>query len=513
MANKKEEAKQAYLLQDTIYHILEWLKRLWIFILIFAVLGASGYVFFTYKTYTPTYSASATFTVNVDVSTSSAESYNKATAQQLAKTFPNILTSSSLNKIICHDLGVGYINENISASALEDTNLFTITVNSSESPQKAYDVLSSVINNYPQVAKFIIGSTQLVLIDTSTVTTKPTNMPNYTRNIFIGAGIGALLAMAIIVLLGMVTSTVIRADDLMTYFNTSCIASVPELSVKRRSKKKENSIPNISNKNVNYKFRESLFSARNIIVRKCNEKGYKTIVVTSTISGEGKSVIALNLAQSLALKGYKTCLVDFDLRVPSIAGYMQIENEINSVSNYINGDVDVNSCVYATESPNFYIAVEMNNNANASELVGSENAKKLINKLKNIFEFVIIDSPPSGYLSDASVIGDYSDAVVYVVAQDVVSRRNIMDGLSSFDATNASVIGCILNRISKGTESLSYGKYGYRRYGYSRYGYGRNSGKYGKYGKYDSTERHAIREDVDYSKITSNGIEFKDDSE
>ena len=331
MDRKKTDSKQKYYAQDMLYHIVEWLKRLWIFILIFAVVGASGYVFYTYKTYTPQYSASATFTVNVDVATSSAESYNKATAQQLAKTFPNILTSSSLNKIICRDLGVGYINENINASALEDTNLFTITVTSSESPQKAYDVLSSVINNYPQVAKFIIGSTQLVLIDTSSVTTKPINTPKYIRNIFIGTGAGALLAVAIIVLLGLFTSTVIRVDDLTTYFNTSCIASVPELSAKKRSKKDNGSVPNINDKNINYKFRESLFSARNTIVRKCNEKGYKTIVVTSTISGEGKSVIALNLAQSLALKGYKTCLVDFDLRVPSIAGYMKIENEINCI--------------------------------------------------------------------------------------------------------------------------------------------------------------------------------------
>lgn len=509
MDRKKTDSKQKYYAQDMLYHIVEWLKRLWIFILIFAVVGASGYVFYTYKTYTPQYSASATFTVNVDVATSSAESYNKATAQQLAKTFPNILTSSSLNKIICRDLGVGYINENINASALEDTNLFTITVTSSESPQKAYDVLSSVINSYPQVAKFIIGSTQLVLIDTSSVTTKPINTPKYIRNIFIGTGAGALLAVAIIVLLGLFTSTVIRADDLTTYFNTSCIASVPELSAKKRSKKDNGSVPNINDKNINYKFRESLFSARNTIVRKCNEKGYKTIVVTSTISGEGKSVIALNLAQSLALKGYKTCLVDFDLRVPSIASYMKIENEINSVSSYIKGEVDINGCVYATEAKNYYIAVETQNNANASELVGSEGAKRLIEELRDIFEFVIIDSPPSGYLSDASVIGDYADAVVYVVAQDVVSRRHISDGISSFDSTNASVIGCILNRISKGSESLSYGKYGYRRYGYSRYGYGKYNSKYGKY----DTNAHSQANEIDFSDVKIDGVSFKDDEE
>ncbi len=501
MENTSKNNASAYFIENILYHFIEWFKRLWILILIFAVIGSAGLSFVTYFRFVPSYSASATFTVNVDVRESSSQTYNKATAQQLASTFPSILTSSSLNKVIANDLGVDKVNANISASALEDTNLFTINVTSSN-PQNAYDVLQSVITNYPKVAKFVIGSTQLSLIDTSTVSTMPTNIPNYTKKAILGALAGGVGAFALIFLLSLITNTVIRGDDISNYFNTICLGSVAELHNKKRSKDKTDIIPDVQDINISYKFREGIFTIRNSVIRKCKDKGYKSVVVTSTISGEGKSIIALNLAKSIALKGYRTCLVDFDLRVPSIAEYMDIDNEIKNVSDYIRGNADIKTCVYKTSTDNFYIAVERNNNADASELVGDENAKKFIQELSEYFEFIIIDSPPIGYLADASVISDYADAAVYVVAQDICSRRSINQGLQMFDNVNAEVLGCVLNRITKGIESENYGKYSYRRYG-----------RYGKYGKYSYTKGDTYGTDTDIATIEANfnGIEFEDE--
>lgn len=499
--NKKSKTDyEQYFIQDFIYHFIEWFRKLWIFILVFAVIGASALVAYTYASFEPQYSASATFTVNVDVAKSSAQQYNKATANQLAKTFPNILTSGSLNKIVCRDLGVEHIDEIITASVIEDTNLFTITVTSSN-PQRAYNVLKSVISNYPEVAKFIIGSTQLTLIDTSSVSTMPINYPNYPKKAVMGCAVGVAVGLVINVLLAITTSTIIRASDITQEFNTVCLGSIPECTFKKRSSKsKKLQIPNIEEQNSNYKFKEGMFSLRNTLIRKCREKDFKSILVTSTISGEGKSVVATNIARSIAMKGYKTVLVDFDLRVPNIYEYMEINNDINSVSNYIKGEVDLKHCVYSTHSPNLFVAVERHNNDDASELVGSENAKKLINELSRIFEFVIIDTPPIGYLSDSSSIADYTDAVVYVIAQDVVSRKNIGDGLSAFDNLKAEVLGCVINRITKDTESVGYGKYGYKRYAKS------------SYKKYESKLSND-NEEIVLTPLIKNGIVFEEEND
>lgn len=497
--------RESYFVEDLLYHFVGWLKRLWIFILIFAVLGAVGIVGYTYKTYVPMYSASATFTVNVDVKEASSQQYNKATANQLAKTFPNILTSSSLNKIVCNDLGVSTINESINASVLEDTNLFTITVTST-SPQRAYDVLNSVISNYPQVAKFVIGSTQLCLIDTSSISTKPINYPNYTQRALMGVAGGALLVLVVIFLLATFTNTIIRASDVIEYLNLKCLASIPELAKKKRTN--ENSllnIPRIESPNANYKFREGMFSLRNNVIRICKEKNYKTVLVTSTVPSEGKSVVSMNLARSIAMKGYKTVLVDFDLRSPRIKSYINVKDELNSVSNCLRGKISAVDCVYATNNENFYIALENHENPDAIDLVGSKGAVDFISKLKSSFEFVIIDTPPTAYLADSTVIADYVDAAVYVVAQDLVSRNNISSSLSEFDNLNAKIIGAVLNRITKGSESLSYEKYYRNRYNKYRY----STRKY--YGsKSSSRAMESAEESVLTASLEDNGVTFDD---
>ena len=228
-------------------------------------------------------------------------------------------------------------------------------------------------------------------------------------------------------------------------------------------------------------------------------------MVTSTISGEGKSVIAVNLARGIALKGYNTVLVDFDLRMPSIAEYIDVKENVNSVTDFIKGKADLKHCVYSTHSENLYIAVEKNKNPEASELVGSERAKAFIEQLSEIFDFVIIDSPPSGYIADSTVIGDYADATVYVIAQDVVSRKSIADSVSSFDNIHAKVIGAVLNRITKGIESISYGRYGYRKYGYSRYSRGGKNSKYG-YGSNPSE-----KENPSPKPLNDNGVVFDEE--
>lgn len=502
MAERKNQIRNAssFFIEDVLFHFQEWMKRMWVIILVLAMIGTVGLSLFTRYTFTPSYSASATFTVNVDVKESSSQTYNKATASQLAATFPNILTSSSLNKVICNDLGVDSISAKINASVIEDTNLFTITVTDSD-PQRAYDVLQSVITNYPSVARFVIGSTQLTLIDTSAISTMPTNMPNYTKKAFVGMLAGAFAGLAIIMLLSLTTSTVIRSEDIRIHFNQRCLGTIAELSLKKRSKEKED-VPSINNPNINYKFREGIFTLRNTVIRECRDNGYKSVFVTSTLSGEGKSTVAINLAQAIALKGYRTCLVDLDLRVPSVADYIGIDTDVNSVSDYINGNALFEKCVYSTEIDRFYVAVEKKNNANASELIDRAETKEFIQKLCEKFEFVIIDTPPTSYISDAAVIGDYTDCAVYVVAQDLASRRVISDNLSSFDDVNATVLGCVLNRVSKGTESIGYG-----RHRYSHYRYGRNYHHYG-YTK-PSTDGNDTNMDSTVM-VNIDGVEFED---
>lgn len=128
------------------------------------------------------------------VETKTAYGYNQSysdetTAGQLSKTFPYILTSGALSDIVAESLGVDSIPASISAEAIQDTSIFTINVTASD-PQIAYDVLQAVIKYYPQVAEYIIGDTQLTLMDESGIPEKPQNPQNFTGAVAKGVARG-----------------------------------------------------------------------------------------------------------------------------------------------------------------------------------------------------------------------------------------------------------------------------------------------------------------------------------
>lgn len=132
----------------------------------------------TYRTYRPMYRASATFTVYVaNPLQSEIRSYNTATAEQMAKTFPYILTSGALNDRVMRELGISAMPA-VSASVLNNTNIFTLTVTSPD-PQLAYNVLNAVIENYPDVAEFVVGPTVMNLLDESGLPSVPYNTRSY----------------------------------------------------------------------------------------------------------------------------------------------------------------------------------------------------------------------------------------------------------------------------------------------------------------------------------------------
>ena len=138
-------------------------KRLWLPAIIAIVLLAGILGFRAWRSYRPSYTASATFTVYVgNALQASTPTYNAAAAEQLANTFPYILTSGVLSEVVKADLGLPALPM-IQANVVKDANLFELRVTGSD-PQQCYDVLQSVIKNYPDVAEFVIGPTVLTVV-------------------------------------------------------------------------------------------------------------------------------------------------------------------------------------------------------------------------------------------------------------------------------------------------------------------------------------------------------------
>lgn len=443
----------------------------WIFLIIISLCSSRSY-FKAKSAYSPYYKASSTFIVNMNQSvTYSADYYNNATASQMGKTFPYILNSGVLMEVVASDLGVASVGESITAEAMEDSNLFELSVTGSD-PQRAYDVLQSVIKNYPVVAEFVIGDTQLHILDETGVPEEPENAPNFMSAAKQGAKKALIICLFILAVYATTRNTIRREEDLKKILNIRCLGSMPLAVFKKRSSAKKELIL-LDNKKISPGFLESSRSLRTRILKECREKGLKTILITSSMPGEGKSTVATNLALSLVQKGNSVVLVDGDLRNPSLAGVLGFKKEDYS---YGFGDVVIGKA-------HFEDALIQYKDTKLSLLLGAEpiesterllsrrTTKEVLMDAAQAADYVLIDTPPGGMLADASILSNYADGALFVVRQDFVRKDRIVEAVQNIADTGIAMVGCILNGAETGI--IGYGS-GYSRYG-SRYG----SGNYG----------------------------------
>ena len=201
--------------------------------------------------------------------------------------------------------------------------MLTIQV-TSRNAENAYKVLQSVLKNYPEVAQFVVGQTELTLIDDSGIPTDTGRgsviRGSLRRGAIIGLGLGIVL-----ILLHVATFRTIRSEsELRNLLNVPCLGTLPFTISKKRRKKTSRQI-NILYDGYRSDYIEAMRLIRTRLERQLEDK--QVLMVTSSISGEGKSTVAVNLAVSMALKGKRVILVDCDLRNPSVGEFFNLKQE------------------------------------------------------------------------------------------------------------------------------------------------------------------------------------------
>jgi capsular exopolysaccharide synthesis family protein len=200
----------------------------------------------------------------------------------------------------------------------------------------------------------------------------------------------------------------------------------------------------------------------------------KLILITSTQAGEGKTVTALNLAQSLAQRKGEVVIVDGDLRKGGIARALGLENK-KGVSTVLTGSDKLADALQLSElQPNLWVLPSGPVPPNPAELVGSESMAELCKELAGRFEHVIIDSPPVLVVTDATVMAGLADGVVLIAESGKTHRAGLMRTRAILENAGAHILGVVVNKLDFRREGY-YG-YGYGYYYYSRYGkypYGR----------------------------------------
>ncbi|UKA74597.1 polysaccharide biosynthesis tyrosine autokinase [Arthrobacter sp. FW306-07-I] len=187
----------------------------------------------------------------------------------------------------------------------------------------------------------------------------------------------------------------------------------------------------------------------------------KTLLVTSSVPGEGKSTTATNLAIAMAQAGQSVALVDADLRRPMIAEYLGLERNAGLTTALI-GKADVDDLLQSWGDGKLYVLASGQIPPNPSELLGSEKMKQLIIRLESVFDTVIIDAPPLLPVTDAAVLAQQVGGVVVVVGTQKVRTGDLEKSFAALEMVQADLLGVVLNRLPlKGPDAYAYNSYSY----------------------------------------------------
>ncbi len=225
-------------------------------------------------------------------------------------------------------------------------------------------------------------------------------------------------------------------------------------------------------------FSEAVRTIRTSVMMSALDAPHKVILVTSSVPEEGKTTVAMNLAFAFA-QVRKVCLIDADLRRPSIGKALALDRKLPGLSNLVSGTEEPSKCIHFDTAAGLHIIPAGASHPNPQELLSARRFTDVMKKLHEMFDIVVIDSPPVQLMSDSLILSSHANAVVYVVKADSTPYQVAGAGIDRLRKVGAPLLGVVLNQLdlSKADKYYGYGKYSaygrysYYRKGYSHYGY------------------------------------------
>ena len=194
----------------------------------------------------------------------------------------------------------------------------------------------------------------------------------------------------------------------------------------------------------------------------------KVITLTSAQPGEGKSTTSVNLAISFARAGFRTLLIDADTRNSVMSGTFKSNERYQGLTSFLSGNAELSDVICDTSIDNLMIILAGQVPPNPTSLIQNDNFKAMIETVRGLYDYVIIDTPPLGLVIDAAILAHYSDASLLVAKAGEDRRRTITKLKEQLEQSGAVFLGVILNQYDVTTDT--YGYYG-------------SYGDYGNYGK------------------------------
>ena len=458
------------------------LHRAWIIALVAVICAALAFAGSFYLI-TPLYESSATFYVNnstlsfSDVGSISAG--DLSAAQDLVNSYIVILESREMLLDVINYSGVnrtyGELRDMITAASVNGTEIFEVVVTSPDANEAA-EIANAIKVLLPTRIGKIIDGTSAKVVDSPIVAQAP-SYPVHPINALIGLIFGVLLSSVIVVLRELFDVTIRSEEDVQQLCPHPVLASVPDMTVPTKggyytsSKKKKT--PSSGNQEVSfvaggisfaaaepYKLLRTKLQFSFADGQKCHIIG-----ISSAMAGEGKSLSSCNLAYTLTQLNKRVLLVDCDMRRPSLNTKLSIR-KVPGLSNCLTHQVQLEEVVqqYTSGDCTFHVIAAGRNPPNPIELLSCDGMREAMERFRSVYDYIILDLPPVGEVSDALVAASLVDGVLLVVRQNYCNSNILHNAVKQFEFVGSKVLGVVLNCAEEGG-----GRYGSRYKSYRRY--------------------------------------------
>lgn len=216
----------------------------------------------------------------------------------------------------------------------------------------------------------------------------------------------------------------------------------------------------ITNMDVKQPIVESYKTLRTNIQFSNIDKSIKTVLITSPGPSEGKSTTAANLAITMAQSDLSVLLIDCDMRKPSQHKLFRLMN-VNGLTNILAEKVDYTDCINDVGIPNLSLITSGPKPPNPSELLGSVRMKSFIGQIKDVYDLVILDTPPVVPVTDAAVLSQYVDGAILVVSYGICTYEAAQKAEENLKNVKANILGVVLNKVPQKGQGGYYYYYYY----------------------------------------------------
>jgi capsular exopolysaccharide synthesis family protein len=421
------------------------LAKRWLLIAAIVLLSVSASVGVTFLT-PPTYQAHAQLFVSTQVDAGNAAQLQQGGTFSTArvKSYTNLATSPKVLDPVIAQLGLqltaAQVASKVRADAPLDTVLINITVNDGASKSAAAlanavgDQLTKVIQELETPTGSRTSPVKATIVSQAVPADSPIS-PSLPINTALGLLVGLVLGVGVAVLRDKLDTSVKDAKDLARISDVPVLATIARDPVAAKE-------PIVRGDTHGSRSEEFRHLRTNLQFASVDDKP-KIIIVTSSFSAEGKSSVAGNLAMALAQAGVRVCLVDGDLRRPSVADYFGLVAEAGLTTALV-GRARITD-VAQPVAPGLVAITSGPIPPNPSELLASDRAASALRELAQAYDMVLVDAPPVLPVADAAVLATRADGVLFVVRAGKTGHQHVEQAIRSLRQVQGRVLGTVLN--------------------------------------------------------------------